>query len=347
MNNLLRRVPAQIVSIVTTGLLLLSIFTIHTGFADVTHIILPLLTLASATALRYATIYHQYSKSKYRIYLTVPLSIIFLLLAARAINSIFSKISINKVDRLLEQESFDLGSSSFLPNWWIGIILVVAGSLIVIGIVNSRDSSPYPIPSEIRATAISPVYFGLACSFFGLWAVLFAGFSIQRIIVIAPIFEELLKFGVALLVGSTLFGRSLAARIGVGLVVGASFGLIEHATTYPTESDLYYLSRTVFHSATTVLSITSYTLFESRNKIRLQWIAPVYSMLFHFIYNTFVVLVSVISILVFNSQDTFIPVIGSSIIILITAVLVVIGILYTSILVTTHRPLEQFLSDFV
>lgn len=335
------------VSTVITILVLFSIFTVHTGLISTSFVILPLLALSSAMLFRYTTIYHKVSRFQYRIYLLVTLAISFLLSTLISIIGIFHRISVSKVHDILEQESFGAGSSAFLADWWIGIILIISGIIVFIGLFSSNESTPYPVPNKIRTTAISPVYFGSICSFFGLWAVLFAGLPVQRAIIIAPIFEELIKFGVALLVGSTLFGRSMTARIGTSLVVGSLFGIIEHSTTYPTESYTYYLSRTFFHSATTTLSVISYTIFESQSRLRLQWIAPFYSMSVHFINNVFSVLAYTISILISGSQNEFFSVALSIIINSIIVILIICSIFFTDKFIKIHRPVEQFFSDFI
>lgn len=342
-----RYVLVQSVSLLVTGFLLLSIFSVYTGLVGQSYIPLVILTLASAVVLRYAAVYHCFSKPIHRTFTFVPLTIAFITSSAVALDTFLAAVSLDELREVLQNGTFRLGSPNLLPEWWIAGILLLSGVLTLVGSVTTRDLSPYSRPTEIREIATSPVYFGLVCTFFGLWAVLFVGIAIQRLIIIAPIFEELLKFGVALLVGSVLFGRSLSGRIGVAVVVGSLFGLVEHATTYPTEADTVYLFRTVFHSVTTILSVSVYTLFESCGEERLQWIAPTSSITLHFFYNTFVVLSAVISILFFGSQNTTVPLIyGSAVILLATGLLLLVGI-YPRAIIAIHRPLEYVLSDLV
>lgn len=346
-SSVTRYVLLQSFSLLVTGFLLLSIFSVYTGLVGQFYILPTILTLASAVVLRYAGVYHRFSKPTYRKFALALLTVAFIASSTVTLKAFLSVVSLNELHRVFQHGTVRPGSTNFLPEWWIAALLVLAGGLTLIGSVVTRDFSSYPKPTEIREIATSPAYFGFTCTFFGLWAVLFVGISIQRVIIFAPLFEELLKFGVALLVGSTLFGRSLPARIGVALVVGSLFGLVEHATTYPMEADAVYLFRTVFHSMTTILSVSVYTLFESRKADGLLWIAPAYSIMLHFFYNTFVVLSTVISVSVFGFQNDYVPLIyGTAVILLTTGLLLLVGI-YQKAIVAIHKPLEHVLSDLV
>lgn len=342
-----RYVLLQPLSLLITWFILLSTFSVYTGLIAQSYIFIATLTLASAVGLRYAAVYHRFSTRTYRLLALVPLTIILLVASTIAFDTLRSTVSLEAFYVVFQSDSFRIGSTNFLPNWWIAVLLVPAGVLSLAGSVLPGELSPYPKPTEIREIAMSPVYFSVACIVFGLWAVLLVGISLQRVIIIAPIFEELLKFGVALLVGSVFFGRSFPARIGVAIVVGSLFGIIEHATTYPMEADAIYLFRTLFHTTTTVLSVSVYTVFERRGPNEFRWIAPVYPILLHFFYNTFAVLSAVIGVSVFGSSNTTITLLYGAAVILLAVVLVLLAGISQKTLVAIHRPLKQFLSEFV
>lgn len=346
-SSLVRTLPLQLFSTLVASFILFSIFAVYTSLVGQFYILTALLTLASAVALRYVSLYHQFSNQLSRKLILGPLTIGFIASAAVSLETLHSTVSLSQLLSMFQGESIQFGSANFLPPWWIATFLLPAGCVVLVASVVTRDFTAYPKPTEIRTIATSPAYFGLTCSVIGLWAVLFVGVAIQRVVVIAPIFEELLKFGIALLVGGVLFGRSFAARIAVAFVVGALFGLVEHATTYPTETDMIYLFRTVFHGMTTVLSVAAYTLFESQDESRLQWIAPTYSVLLHFFYNTFVVLSALISVLVFGSQSTLLPLVYGSAVILLASGLLLLTIVYRDAVIAIYRPFEYILSDLV
>lgn len=334
-------------SLLVTGYLLLSILSLHTGLVERSYLLPTILTLLLAVALRYAAVYHRFSRPVYRTAAFVPLCVAFVASGAVALGTFRSTVSRTDLRDVLQRETLSFGSTASLDEWLLVGFLAVGGLLAFVGSVQAGDRSSYPRPTGMCEIATSPVYLGATCTFFGMWAVLFVGIAIERIVIVAPIFEELLKFGVALAVGSVLFGRSLPARIGVAVVVGSLFGHLEHVTTYPTESDVTYLFRTVFHSVTTVLSVSIYTLFESRGDGELQWIAPAYPVILHFLYNTAVVLSTVGSVLVFGSQNTVVSLVYGVTVILQASGLLLLRWLHPPAIVALHRPLKYVLSDLV
>ena len=332
-------------SVAVAGFVLLTIFAIYTAAIGSSAILPTVATLGSVVALRYVAMYHPFSRTLSRRVLGLVTAVVTVAIGGFTLLSFTDAVTVSHLLRAFDGSPIRIGTSQFLPDWWIAAILAPAGVLILAGAVGSVDFEVYPGPTTIRETALSPVYFGLTCAFFGLWAVGFVGVSIQRVVVIAPIFEELLKFGIALLVGSALFGRSLAARVGVAVVVGSLFGLVEHATTYPGEADSVYLFRTLFHMMTTVLSVTLYTSFESRGEVRYQWISPVLSMFVHFFYNTFVVLSSIISVVVLGDQSTTLSLVYGGVAIVATTTLVALTLFRYRVVEKIYVPLEHVLSD--
>lgn len=342
-----RFVLLQLCSLIVAAFALVSIFCTYTGLVGNGAVLPTLLTVASAVAFRYAAVYHRFSRRWYRVVVAVPAFLALVVSGAVTVLHLERAVSLADVRELLAGSGFRVGRAEFLPDWWVLVVLGVAAALILGGTLRPRRLSSYPKPGSIRAIARSPAYFGVVCTFFGLWAVLFVGIAIQRIVVIAPIFEELLKFGVAILVGSVLFDRSLVARIGVAIVVGALFGLVEHSTTYPAETDLVYLNRTLFHALTTVLSVSMYTTFESLEEYRLLWIAPAYSILFHFFYNTFAVLSAVLSLWLFGAPLSFLPLVYGLAVLVVGLVLLVLAFTWRRAIVAIHRPLEHVLGTAV
>jgi hypothetical protein len=284
----------QLLSLFVAVFVLCSIFALHTGLIRLQFIGPVLLMIASWVGFRYIFIYYPFLENTYRRLFSILSAVVVIGVTWITARQLVIAVSTAEFQELIHAEIPREFPTSFLPEWWSGIILTVAAVFFLIGSIRLQLLQRYIHPTEIWKVPLSPPYFGFGCAFFGLWAVLFVGISVQRIIIIAPIFEELLKFGVALLVGSTLFDRSLAARIGVAVVVGTSFGLIEHATTYSAEPDFLYLFRTLFHATTTVLSISVYTVWESDGETTLLWIAPIYSMWIHFFNNTFAVISAII-----------------------------------------------------
>lgn len=337
----------QSFSLVVASFTLLSAFAVSTGIAGRFHAVPAVLTLASAVALRYAAVYHQFTRSTRRKLALVPIALAFVASGAAALDSLLGAVSLQELRHVFQHGSSRPGFDGSLPAWWIAVVLALAGTLLLAGSAKPRSLSPYPKPTTIGETAMSPAYLGLACTVFGLWAVLFVGVAIQRVVVVAPVFEELLKFGIALIVGSVLFDRSLVARVGVAIVVGSLFGVAEHATTYPAEADATYLFRTAFHATTAALSVSTYTLFEVQGESRLCWIAPVYSILLHFFYNTFVVLSSVVSVLVFGTETSVVGLLYGVVAVLIAAGLSLLVGVFPRAIVAAHRPLEEVLSDLV
>lgn len=341
------RAGFQLFSLIVAAFVLVSMFLIHTGLIGLDYLLLTLITLGSAVLFRYVAVQHRFARPGYKTVVLVLGTVAVVVSGFVAGRQLIRDVTVTDVQQVLQSELIGTQLNGFLSEGWIAVILVPAGALLFFGSLVRTDMGPYPKPTEIREVVLSPVYFGFVCAFLGLWAVLFVGISIQRIIVIAPIFEELLKFGVALLVGSALFDRSLAARIGVAAVVGAVFGLVEHATTYPTEEDLLYLFRTLFHMMTTVLSVATYSLFESESTVRFRWYSPLLSTLIHFFYNTFAVLSGVFAVVVLGSQSVAVTVFYGGVAILLLTGLLGLALVRYRIFRLVYVPLDNVLSDLV
>lgn len=99
----------------------------------------------------------------------------------------------------------------------------------------------------------------------------------------APIFEELLKFGIALLLAYPLRFRLL--RVPVALAVGAGFGWLEHALTYAAEGDRSFMWRVLFHALSTGLSMAVWQGLERMGDVRVRWGAPLGAIFLHYVNN--------------------------------------------------------------
>jgi hypothetical protein len=334
----------QVYSLLVAGLVLLAIAAVQTGQLGLDAILPTLGTLAAAVVFRYVAVYHRFTDPRYRTVLLVPSAVATAVATALTAKRFVDAGTLDALARTVQAGPLNATASPLVPVPWVAALLAAGAVLVLVGALTPRPLASYPRPTTLRDVATSPVYFGFATAFFGLWAVAFVGVSIQRIVVVAPIFEELLKFGVAILVASTLFDRSRAARIGVALVVGMLFGVVEHATTYPTETDTLYLFRTVFHAMTTVLSVAAYTYFESRGDHRTQWLAPVLSMAIHFFYNTFAVLSAVLAVVVLGNPVENLTMVYGAVAILTLTVLVGLVLRRHPLVRLLYTPLEDVLA---
>ena len=216
-----------------------------------------------------------------------------LVLPARRLPGLRSISELPAVDAFIGPKSSAI--ETVLPRWWLAAFLAAAAIVLGYDLLTVRDRPSYSVPRQWETLPQSPPFFGAAMAFLGLWGVLFVGLTtVHRIVIVAPIFEEFLKFGLALLGASLCFRRSLRARYAMAVLVGVSFGAIEHAMTYPHEPDAALLFRVCFHSVTTGLTISLYTAFERAKRAKLVWFSPLLSILLHSVYNTFVVITSLL-----------------------------------------------------
>ncbi|AFO56163.1 hypothetical protein NJ7G_0913 [Natrinema sp. J7-2] len=164
---------------------------------------------------------------------------------------------------------------------------------------------------------------------------------VQRIVIIAPIFEELLKFGVALLIGTAVFGKARSPRIALALIIGCTFGFVEHSVTYAGEPDLLYLYRVLFHSLLSMLAVGVYATFERRGVTDLLWVAPLYPIVLHYLNNSFAVLSSVVLATASEATQLLVSGLFGVLILLLGVALLVIVLVRHDIAELLHR--EPFL----
>lgn len=106
-----------------------------------------------------------------------------------------------------------------------------------------------------------------------------------QIVVGAPVFEELLKFGAALGVATLLGLGSRPLRFGVALAVGVAFGGLEHYVTYPDEPLAALRFRMTFHAGTPALSMALYDALAPVEDPRVRWAATVPATVLHWANN--------------------------------------------------------------
>ncbi len=119
-----------------------------------------------------------------------------------------------------------------------------------------------------------------------------------QIILGAPVFEEMVKFGAALLLGLALswvlsgfrmtgwqHGAWALLRVPIALAVGAGFGWLEHATTYSAESDSSYAWRVAFHAVATGMSMVAFHAALRSPDVRIRWLCVVPAVALHYVNN--------------------------------------------------------------
>jgi len=342
MKRQLNTLTLRVYSLVVTAFLLSSLLLFLTDVMGFDLVPPVTATVTLGVLVRYAAVHHPFSKRWYRYPVTVVATVAFVLTATYTIRLILQAVQINHLAVYVTRE-FELHDVVAAQNWVL-LIFVLPAAMMVIGSLYGNDPVRYPRPPYGEALAVSPGYLGVAYGLFGLWSVLFVLIDFHRILIFAPLFEELLKFGVAVLIGCGLYGRSAVGRVGAGLLIGLLFGVIEHATTYPTEPDTTYLFRALFHMTTAGVSVSAYTVFESLDETGLQWIAPAYPVMIHFFNNSFAVIVSVLGILGILTQWQTATTVYSFAGVCLLSVLLLVSVLSDRILVAIHRPLEQVLS---
>ncbi len=172
----------------------------------------------------------------------------------------------------------------------------------------------HPLPRLARHPfSYAGVLFGLG--FFTVF-VDQAPFLLQ-VVLGAPIFEEMVKFGLALLLALPLvavFGGFAAPgrwrhrawlllTLPVALAVGVGFGILEHVTSYPDEDGASRLWRISFHAVSTGLSMVTFYAVVAWPDPRVRWFAPLPAVVVHYANNASAVVLTV--------ADAVVPVDGA------------------------------------
>jgi RsiW-degrading membrane proteinase PrsW (M82 family) len=163
---------------------------------------------------------------------------------------------------------------------------------------------PPGYPSFLAWASTGSVRFAAVLVGLGFWGVfvnqLYPFFALLseysfllQLVVGAPVFEEMFKFGLALFLVSPLGGLPrlvvLPLRLVVAAAVGLGFGAFEHWFSYPDEDSASLLGRLVFHCAATTLSMAAFAGLEPVADTRVRWAATVPASLVHYGNNAFVI----------------------------------------------------------
>jgi hypothetical protein len=166
------------------------------------------------------------------------------------------------------------------------------------------DARPPAEPGLAVRWASRPVVFGVTLFLLGWLGILVQRSFLQQIVVGAPVFEELAKFGLALVVVTILRAKHVVARLPYAWLSGMGFGVLEHFVTYGEEDWATLLTRVAFHTATAGLSMAAYSVVEPLREVRSRWLATLPSTLLHWSNNFGVVLAVVVSFVLPLSDQT-------------------------------------------
>lgn len=140
-------------------------------------------------------------------------------------------------------------------------------------------------PAFMERAASTPLRFAVLLFLAGWVGILFQRSLFQQIVFGAPVFEEIAKFGPALLVATLLRARSAWVRLPLAWLSGGAFGVMEHYVTYVEEPLWVYVERVVFHATSTGLSMLVYAALEGLPDFRARWGATLPATLLHWAFN--------------------------------------------------------------
>jgi hypothetical protein len=157
----------------------------------------------------------------------------------------------------------------------------------------------YPLPHPgagmplLWRNAASAVRFAAVLAGLGVFSVFIEqADSLTQLVLGAPVFEEFVKFGLALLLVAWIprpLGVAgapvVALRMLSAWAVGAGFGLMEHAVSYAGEDTGLWVSRTLFHGAAAGLSMACFTVLEALPDVRSRWLSTLPSSFLHYLVN--------------------------------------------------------------
>lgn len=171
-----------------------------------------------------------------------------------------------------------------------------------------------------------------------------------QVVLGAPIFEEFLKFGLALLLALivlALLGAFAGHGLGrwrhrawllltlpVALTVGAGFGILEHAVSYSSEDDGSRWWRIAFHATSTGLSMATFYAVATWRDPRVRWFAPLPAVVLHYANNVSAVLLTFAGALV--------PVGGGG---ALSSILVIAAVLLLIVFLVAPKSIRQALGE--
>ena len=156
-------------------------------------------------------------------------------------------------------------------------------------------------PSFFERVPARVVPFGALLFFLGWLGILFQRGLLRQLVVGAPIFEELAKLGLALVVVGALAIRAMPLRVPFGWASGAGCGVLEHFLTSGDEEPLYFALRVAFHAATAGLSIAVFTLVEPMPDPRVRWASTLASSALHAANNLGALVLALLSLVIDTS----------------------------------------------
>lgn len=141
--------------------------------------------------------------------------------------------------------------------------------------------------------AATPLRFAAVLAGLGLFSVFVDQADLLTQLVLgAPLFEEFVKFGLALLLvcwvprlPGLAGAPTVALRMLVAWGAGAGFGLLEHTISYPHEGLGSFEVRVAFHGAAAGLSMACFTLLETLPDVRARWFSTLPSSFLHYLVN--------------------------------------------------------------
>lgn len=152
---------------------------------------------------------------------------------------------------------------------------------------------PPPTVPFLWWSAAHQLRFGAFLLGIGFFAVFVEqAFFLYQLVIGAPVFEEMFKAGLALVLTAWLIPRSdgsravaLVVRLVAAWGVGAGFAVLEHFVTYPGETDSGFVLRILFHAGSTGLSVATYTALEPLRDVRARWFSTALASLLHYANN--------------------------------------------------------------
>lgn len=154
---------------------------------------------------------------------------------------------------------------------------------------------PVELPLILRA-AVRPLAFGGFLFLLGWLGILAQRSAIRQVVVGAPVFEEMAKFGLALVVVSALGARHLLARLPFAWLSGLGFGIFEHFLSYSDESVYSLAVRAAFHAGTCGLSMSVFSVLEPLEDVRARWGSTLVSSLLHWANNFAAIVLALVSV---------------------------------------------------
>ncbi len=185
-----------------------------------------------------------------------------------------------------------------VPTWWPLVLALPAGLIVLLETVRGEPELPVDEGARgwLEGLPGRADLFGLSMLGVGVAGTLFAGSTfLEKVAVVAPIFEEYAKLGVALLVLTALGLSRSGPAFSLGILSGLAFGLMEHAVTYPAESTSMFVVRGFFHALAAGLSALVYVHLRRREGLApgAAWFAIAPSALVHAANNVAAVVIAI------------------------------------------------------